>query len=84
MSGFQIHHREFGVYQGSCMGLGFWHPMSNMPEQGFCRFETIEEANKYIIFLCSPECDMPLKEADLSVEPFDHEESNRLETSQRR
>jgi hypothetical protein len=67
-----------GVYQGSCMGLGFWHPVSEMPEQGYCEFPTASAARTSIDFLCSPSCDSLLRRADLTVEPFDHAESARL------
>jgi hypothetical protein len=36
----QICQREMGVDRGSCQGLGLWHPMSEMPEQGFYEFPT--------------------------------------------
>ena len=76
--GFQIRHKEYGVYQGSFMGFGYWHPWSDMPEQGYCKFSTQQEAQDYIDFLCSTECDQPLNRSDLSIEPFDENESNRL------
>lgn len=76
--GFQLRHKEFGVYQGSCMGMGFWHPMSNMPEQGYCEFPTEEDIKTYIDFLCSEECSEPLKKEDLSIEPFDKTTSDKL------
>jgi len=75
---YQIRHRAMGVNQGSCMGLGFWHPMSEMPEQGSCEFPTASVAQTSIDLLCSPSCDSPLRRADLTVEPFDHVESARL------
>lgn len=48
MSGFQVRHSEYGLFQGICMGLAFWHPMSDMPEQGICRIETQENAQGLI------------------------------------
>ena len=75
---FQLRHKEWGVYQGSFLGLGFWHPWSDQPEQGFCEFPTQKEADDYKAFLCSPECEMPLNADDLTVEPFDKAESDRL------
>lgn len=77
--GWQIRHRVFGVYQGQCMGLGFWHPMSEMPEQGFCNFPTRKDADEHVAFLCSPACDDPLRAEDLSVEPYDGDQSERLQ-----
>ncbi len=68
---YQIHHRELGVYQGSYLGLSFWHPISEKPEQGFCAFPTREEAQAHVDFLCSPACDCPLQPPDLTIEPFD-------------
>lgn len=75
---YQIRHREFGVYQGSCIGLGFWHPTSEMPEQGFCEFPTHADAEEYVRFLCSDECDDPFFQTDLTIEPFDREFSEQL------
>jgi len=50
---FQLRHTEFGIYQGSCIGLGFWYPMSDLPELGLCKFPSIEEAEKHRAF-CVP------------------------------
>lgn len=69
--GFMLKHKEYGIYQGSCMGMGFWHPMSNMPEQGLCDFPTTEDAEDCRHFLCSSECDKPLVSDDLVILPFD-------------
>ncbi len=68
---FQVRHREMGVFQGECMGMGFWHPLSDMPEQGYCEFPSREAAEAYIEFLCSDRCSDPLSRADLSIEPYD-------------
>jgi hypothetical protein len=76
--GWQLRHKEFGVYQGNCLGLGFWHPMSGMPEQGYCEFEDEESINEYIDFLCSDKCTEPLIRSDLSIEPFNKEESDKI------
>lgn len=78
---YQIRHKEFGVYQGSCIGFGFWHPMSNMPEQGFCEFPTYSETLEYIKFLCSDKCDDPLRREDFSIENYDRDESERLQVT---
>ena len=75
---YQLRHKEFGIYQGSCLGLGFWYPLSDMPEQGFCEFPSYSEAMEYLRFLCSDECDDPLNPIDLSIEPYDKEMSERL------
>lgn len=74
----QIRHREHGIYQGNFIGLGFWHPMSDMPEQGFCAFPSYAEALAYVQWLCSDACDSPLRATDLTIESFDHATSERL------
>lgn len=53
---FQLRHKDYGIYQGSFLGLGFWHPMSEMPEQGLCMFKTYDDAMNYKNFLCSSDC----------------------------
>ena len=75
--GFQITHCTLGIYQGSAIELAFWHPSSGMPEYGLCRFATKDKAESYCAYLCSPACPEPLKEQDLTIEPYDlaaHEE----------
>lgn len=76
--GFQVRHSEFGIYQGSAIGMGFWYPMSEMPEQGFVEFDTEQDSQSYIDFLCSDNCASPLRRQDLSVEPFDFVLSEQL------
>lgn len=76
--GFQLRHRDMGVFQGECMGLGFWHPMSDMPEQGYVDFPTYEDAAAYRAFLTSAACSAPMDFTELTIEPYDEEESNRL------
>jgi hypothetical protein len=78
--GFQVRHRTLGIFQGSSIGLAFWHPSSHMPEYGLCRFVTREKAQDYVEYLSSPTCPEPLDHADLTVEPFDHTEHERLIT----
>lgn len=78
--GFQVRHRTLGVFQGSSIGLAFWHPSSHMPEYGLCRFATEAKAQAYVDFLSSPTCPEPLDHADLTVEAFDHAEHERLTT----
>ncbi len=60
------------------MGLGFWHPISEMPEQGFCEFPTEKDAREFIDFLCSAKCAKPLNWEDLSIEPYDKAMSDKL------
>lgn len=74
---YQVRHREWGVYQGSMLGMGFWHPLSDMPEQGFCEFPTREEAESYIRFLAT-ESDAPEPAEHFTVEPYDRAECERL------
>lgn len=45
---FQVRHKEFGLFQGEFLGMCFWWPMSDMPEQGICEFETSEQAQDFI------------------------------------
>jgi hypothetical protein len=75
---FQLRHKDYGIYQGSCLGMGFWHPTSESPEQGLCEFPTTEEITRYRDFLCSPDCASPLKKEDFQIEPFDRELSERI------
>jgi hypothetical protein len=76
--GFQVRHRTLGIYQGSAIQLAFWHPSPGMPEHGLCRFSTGDKAQALINFLCSPMCDEPMNRSDLSMEPFDFAEHERL------
>ncbi len=76
--GFQIRHRSLGIYQGSAIELAFWHPSSGMPEYGLCRFSTAEKAQAFIEFLCSPVCAESMDRTDLTIEPYDLAEHERL------
>lgn len=76
--GFQVRHRTLGVYQGSAIELAFWHPSSGMPEYGLCRFSTEAKAQALVDFLSSPMCGEPMDRQDLTVEPYDLDEHNRL------
>ena len=78
--GFQVRHRSMGIYQGSAIELAFWHPSSAMPEYGLCRFSTKDKAQALIDFLVSSSCAEPLDPNDLSIEPFDLAEHERLTT----
>lgn len=78
--GFQVRHRVLGVYQGSAIELAFWHPSSAMPEYGLCRFSSNEKAQALIDFLTSSACAEPLDPQDLSIEPYDLLEHERLTT----
>jgi hypothetical protein len=76
--GFQVRHRELGVYQGSAIALAFWHPSSAMPEYGLCRFSTKDKAEALVDFLTSSACAEPLNGNDLMIEPYDLAEHERL------
>ena len=78
--GFQVRHRILGVFQGSSIGLAFWHPSSHMPEYGLCRFATEAKAQSYVDYLSSPTCPERFITTDLTVEAFDHAEHERLTT----
>jgi hypothetical protein len=77
--GYQLRHKEWGVFQGEFLGLGFWHPMSNEPEQGFYRFETEGQAIVYRDFLCSEKCRTKHTPDEFTIESFDGETSQRLQ-----
>ncbi len=78
--GFQVRHRTLGIYQGSAIELAFWHPSSGMPEHGLCRFATEHKAQALIDFLCSPICPEPMDHRDLTIEPYDLAQHERLVT----
>jgi hypothetical protein len=76
-NGYQIRHKEWGIFQGEFLGLGFWYPTSEQPEQGFCRFSTREEAESYIGFMCKSG---KYAKDDFSIEPFDAELSAQMQS----
>jgi hypothetical protein len=76
--GFQVRHRTLGIFQGSAIELAFWHPSSGMPEYGLCRFSTVEKAQAFIEFLCSPGCAEAIDRTDLTIQPYDLAEHERL------
>jgi hypothetical protein len=78
--GFQVRHRTLGIYQGSAIDLAFWHPSSGMPEYGLCRFSTRDKAQALIEVFSSSACTEPLDRNDLSIEPYDLVEHDRLIT----
>lgn len=47
---YQVRHKEFGIFQGEFMGLGFWWPMSEEPEQGLYEFLIEVEACAFIAY----------------------------------
>jgi hypothetical protein len=78
--GFQVRHRTLGIYQGSAIDLAFWHPSSGMPEHGLCLFATSDKAQALIDVLCSSACLEPMDQNDLTIEPYDVAEHERLIT----
>lgn len=70
---YQVSYKDkerLGIFQGEFLGMRFWHPISQQPEQGICRFDSTEDALKFIEYY--------LKEAigewhreDFTIEPFD-------------
>ncbi len=76
--GVQIRHCPLVNPQGSAIELAFWHPSSGMPEYGLCRFSTEAKARAFIEFLCSPACAESMDRADLTIEPYDLAEHERL------
>jgi hypothetical protein len=78
--GFQVRHRALGIYRGSAIDLAFWHPSSDMPEHGLCRFSTRDKAQALIDFLCSPMCAEPMDQTDLTIDAYDLAEHDRLVT----
>jgi hypothetical protein len=76
--GFQVRHRALGIYQGSAIDLAFWHPSSGMPEHGLCRFSTKDKAQALIDAFSSSACTEPMDQHDLTIEPYDRAEHDRL------
>lgn len=73
---YQVRHKEFGIFQGEFLGMGFWYPMSDQPEQGFCEFDNIEDAQEYIDLMCE---DSIYKKEDFSIEDFNFKFSHALQ-----
>ena len=74
---FQIHHKTNGVYQGQFMGLGFWHLISNAPEQGLCEFPTRVSAIEHVVTMVRYSGGNSTL-ADYMIEPFDQKLSDAL------
>jgi hypothetical protein len=43
----QLRNTEYGLFQGVCLGLAFWYPLSDSPEQGIYRFDDAADAEKF-------------------------------------
>jgi hypothetical protein len=49
-----------------------------MPEHGLCRFSTKDQAQALIDLLSSSACTEPMDRDDLTIEPYDMAEHDRL------
>lgn len=82
--GYQLRHRDHGIFQGECLGMGFWSDISEMPEQGLLEFRTYEEVAAFRAFLCSEAVSAnghPFVFSDLVIEPFNRELSEQMKAS---
>lgn len=68
---YQVRHKEFGIFQGEFLGMGFWYPMSDQPEQGLCEFLTEVQACAFIAYYCREGKGCQFKEEEFVIEPFD-------------
>lgn len=67
---YQVRHKKFGIFQGELLGIGFWHPMTEQPEQGLYEFPTKVEACAFIGY-CITEGMGDFRVEDFTIEPFD-------------
>ena len=67
---YQVRHKDMGIFQGEFLGFGFWHPMSDVPEQGLCEFPTEVMACAFIAYYVGDEA-CAFQAEDFSIEPFD-------------
>lgn len=67
---YQVRHKKMGIFQGELWGIGFWHPMSEQPEQGLWEFSTQVEAGAFIAH-CISQCVDNFTVEDFIIEPFD-------------
>lgn len=67
---YQVRHKDMGIFQGELLGMGFWHPMSEQPEQGLCEFPTEVIACVFIAHYVQ-EGVGDFKFDDFVIEPFD-------------
>lgn len=66
----QVRHKQMGIFQGELWGMGFWHPMSDQPEQGLYEFPTEVKAKSFVRYYCD-EGIGDFKAEDFTIEPFD-------------
>lgn len=45
---FLIYSKDWGVYLGSCMGLGFWSKLDPVGQSEACVFENHKQANEHM------------------------------------
>lgn len=67
---YQVRHKDMGIFQGELWGMGFWHPMSEQPEQGLYEFSTEVEACAFIGYYTT-EGMGDFRAKDFTIEPFD-------------
>ena len=67
---YQVRHKEFGIFQGELWGMGFWHPMSEQPEQGLYEFSTEVEACAFIAYYIQ-HGEGNFIGIDFTIEPYD-------------
>jgi len=73
--GYMVRHKEFGIFQGDCLGMGFWYPMSEMPEQGLAHFFTRTDANEFVrscVEMHNKLTEHMMDVIDFEVTAFDH------------
>lgn len=76
--GFQIRHKEFGVYQGTMSGAHYWHLVSKTSGAGYYKFDSKDEAIVFIDILCSMDGDNIIKKDDFIIEIYDKIKSNNM------
>lgn len=67
---YQVRHKEMGIFQGELWGMGFWHPMSEQPEQGIYEFLTKVKACAFIAYYVEEGLG-DFEAEDFTIEPFD-------------
>lgn len=75
---FQLRHDDYGLFQGLFMGMGFWHPMSEQPEQGILPLD--KDGAEWLIsemLKNHPENEL-YKREKFHVEPYDDDLNRRL------
>jgi hypothetical protein len=78
--GFQIRHRDYGVFQGMALGLRLWYPLSQEPGFGLLRFATACDAYMAMPEICKEHWGQTINPDDLLLEPHDLARSVFLKT----